>query len=79
MARAASDRNREGGLDARAGIADYWIVNPVDQPVEVYREPVPDPTAPLGHRCASRTDLRPPDTVSPLTLPKAVIAVADLL
>lgn len=35
----AKDRLRKGGLYARAGIADYWIVNLVDRVVEVYRQP----------------------------------------
>src|SRR5215470_6855850 len=34
------DRLRKGGLYARAGIVEYWIVNLVDQVLEVYREPV---------------------------------------
>jgi Uma2 family endonuclease len=73
------DRNRKGSLYARAGIADYWIVNIPDAQVEVYRDPLSDPTAPYGYRYASRTGLRPPATVSPLALPQAVLAVADLL
>jgi Putative restriction endonuclease len=27
---------------AQAGIADYWIVNPIDRQLEVYRNPEPD-------------------------------------
>jgi Uma2 family endonuclease len=73
------DRNRKGSLYARANIQDYWIVNVVDRQLEVYRDPQPDPTAPLGYRFSSRTVLRPPDTVSPIALPQTTIAVADLL
>jgi Uma2 family endonuclease len=73
------DRDSKGSLYARAGISDYWIVNVVDNQVEVYRDPVPDPTARHGYRYRTRTDLRPPQTVSPLTLPQAVIPVSDLL
>ncbi len=73
------DRDQKGSLYARAGIADYWIANLVDNQLEVYRDPVPDPTALHGFRYSSRTDLRPPQTVSPLALPQAVIAVGDLL
>jgi Uma2 family endonuclease len=75
----AFDRDRKGSLYARAGVADYCIVNVVDRQVEVYRDPQPDATAPYGYRYASRTDLRPPAMINPLTLPQAVIAVADLL
>src|SRR6266498_1801107 len=35
------DRGDKGSLYARAGIADYWIVNLVDGVLEVLREPVP--------------------------------------
>jgi len=73
------DRRRKGSLYARAGIADYWIVNLVDRRLEVYRAPVADANRPYGHRYSSRTDLTPPAAISPLALPQAVIAVADLL
>jgi Putative restriction endonuclease len=36
----ALDRLRKGGLYARARIADYWVVNLIDEVLEVYREPV---------------------------------------
>jgi Uma2 family endonuclease len=35
----AYDRDVKGPLYARAGIADYWLVNLVDNVVEVYRQP----------------------------------------
>jgi Uma2 family endonuclease len=72
------DRRRKGSLYARAGIADYWIVNLVRRRLEVYRAPIPDASRPYGHRSSSRTDLLPPATVNPLALPHAAIAVADL-
>lgn len=75
----ASDRGRKGSLFARAGIADYWIVNIPDVQLEVYRNPVPDAAQPYGFRYADRTILRGNDTVSPLALPHVTIAVADLL
>jgi Uma2 family endonuclease len=73
------DRGRKGSLYASAGTRDYWIVNLVDNQVEVYRDPVPDPLAPLGFRYSSRTDLHGGDSVSPLALPQTAIPVADLL
>jgi len=36
----AFDRELKGSLYARAGIADYWIVNLVERCIEVYRDPV---------------------------------------
>jgi Uma2 family endonuclease len=77
--RLSYDRRRKGSLYARAGVADYWIVNLVRRRLEVYRAPVPDSTQRYGHRYSARTDLTPPAAVSPLALPQAAVAVADLL
>ena len=72
----AKDRLRKARLYARAGLTDYWIVNLVDEVLEVYREPV---------RSAGRWKyrsvrfLRPGAVVSPLAAPRARIRVADLL
>ena len=77
--RLSYDRRRKGSLYARAGVADYWIVNLVDRQVEVYRAPIADRRQRYGHRYSSRTDLLPPAAVSPLALPQAAVAVTDLL
>lgn len=73
------DRHHKAGLYARAGIREYWIVNIPDRRLEVYRDPVPDPTQPFGHRNPTRIDLQPGATVSPLALPAAAVPVTDLL
>ncbi len=73
------DRNTKSCLYAASGIADYWILNLVDMRLEVYRDPIPEPNARFGWIYASRVDLQPGATVSPLALPGASIAVADLL
>src|SRR5438876_341374 len=44
------DRQYKGSVYARAGVADYWIVNLVDHVVEIYRDPVRDPSAEFGWR-----------------------------
>jgi Uma2 family endonuclease len=75
----AFDRHHKGSLFARAGIQDYWIVNLVDRVLEVYRDPMPDPSAVYGWRYGSLTSVSPPGAVSPLAFPSARIAVADLL
>jgi Uma2 family endonuclease len=72
------DRRHKGSLYARAGIADYWLVNLVRRRLEVYRVPVADARSRFGFRYSSRTDLLPGTTVSPLALPHQAIAVADL-
>ncbi len=73
------DRTRKASLYARAGIADYWIVNLVNNQLEVRRDPRPDPTQPYGHGYATLSTLVPPATVSPLAAPQVSLAVADLL
>lgn len=74
-----SDREDKGGLYARAGIADYWIVNLVDRVVEVHREPGPEPAAPFGWRYQSVTTVGPEGSVAPLAAHRSPIPVADLL
>jgi len=75
----AFDRAEKGSLYARAGIADYWILNLPDQVLEVYREPAAAPHAPYGHRYGATITLAPRDLVSPLAVPTAAILVASLL
>ena len=73
------DRGHKGGLYARAGLADYWIVNLVDGVLEVYREPIADAAAPFGWRYASVERLGPTAAVSPLAAPSVRLRVGDLL
>lgn len=75
----AFDQGEKGSLYARAGIADYWILNLPDQVLEVYRDPVAAPQAPYGYRYGATTTLGARDTASPLAAPTAAILVADLL
>ena len=79
LSRLAFDRGHKGGLYARAGIADYWIVSVPDRRVEVYLEPAADGAAPFGWRYGRAIMLGSDECVSPLAAPAAVIAVADLL
>jgi Uma2 family endonuclease len=72
------DRQRKGPRYARAKYPDYWIVNLIDRCVEVYRNPVPDPSARLGWRYAEVNILKSPATLRPLSA-AGEIAVADLL
>jgi Uma2 family endonuclease len=75
----ALDRAHKGSLYARAGLADYWIVNLLDQTLEVYRDPGTDPAAPFGWRYRSVEVLRDEACASPLALPGAGIRVRDVL
>lgn len=75
----ALDRLRKGGLYARAGIADFWVLNLVDEVLEVYREPVPAASARYGWKYGSVSLLRRDALVTPLAAPGARIRVAALL
>ena len=73
------DRRKKAVLYARAGVADYWIVNLRDRVVEVHRAPRRRSRPQDGPRYARIDLLRPPATVTPLAAPRAQIPVADLL
>ena len=75
----AFDRRHKGSLYARAGLADYWIVNLPERALEVYRDPELDPAAPFGWRYRAVTVLARGASVSPLALPGRRIQIADLL
>jgi Uma2 family endonuclease len=75
----AFDRGHKGSLYARAGLADYWIVNLVDEVLEVYRGPALDRSAEFGWRYLDVQALSPGTTVAPLARPNITVAVADLL
>jgi Uma2 family endonuclease len=73
------DREVKAALYARGGLAECWIVNLVESILEVYRDPVADPSAPIGWRYATARRLGARDGVTPLAKPAARIPVADLL
>lgn len=66
------DRGRKQAMYAEAGIPDYWIVNLVDQVLEVYR-------LPRASTYGATLRIRPSERISPLAAPDAGIVVADLL
>jgi len=71
------DRTTKASLYARAGIADYWVLNLVDEVVEIHRNPQRSTDTSGWHYAAvERYDLR--DRVAPLTRPDRFIAVQDL-
>lgn len=73
------DRGRKGSLYARAGISDYWIVNLVNRQLEIYRNPMADPTAAHGFRYADVSIGAATEDASPLAAPLRSISVAVLL
>jgi Uma2 family endonuclease len=72
------DRRRKGPRYARAGYADYWIVNLIDACVEVYRKPMADPSARLGWRYSDVSIHKAGESLQPLAAAKP-ISIADLL
>ena len=66
------DREVKVPLYAEAGVAEFWLLNLVDNILEIYRDP-----GPKGYRSLQR--LSPGDHVSPLAFPDLTLAVADLL
>jgi len=79
LSRLRFDRERKGSLYARAGIADYWIVNISGRRLEVYREPIPDTAADFGWRYGRSVALGPEERITPRALPGVAITVGDLL
>ena len=72
-------RGRKAAGYARAGIADYWIVNLVDRVLEVHREPAsPTPDRRRSGYVAIDT-LNGDASIAPLAAPAAAIRVAELL
>src|SRR5215813_11819563 len=72
------DRLHKGSLYARAGVADYWVLNLAARVLEVYREPVPDAASPFGWRYARREALDVTAQVTPLAAPGSSISVFHL-
>ncbi len=73
------DRTTKASVYAKAQVADYWIMNIIEEVVEVYRSPQPDPQAETGYAYADMSTLRRGDMLAPLALPQAQIAVSELL
>ncbi len=73
------DRGPKAGLYARAGIADYWIVNLPERVLEVHREPAASAAAPYGGQYRRVVRLSSDAVVTPLAAPGVTISVSDLL
>lgn len=73
------DQTEKQSIYAHAGIPEYWIINLKQRLLEVYRQPTAMSGVALGYGYQTILRLTENDTMSPLTLPSAVVAVADLL
>jgi len=65
-------------IRARAGIAECWLVDVVNETVEVQRNPEVSSAARYGWRYRSVETLRGRATVRPLIAPDAPIPASDL-
>lgn len=74
----AIDR-RKAGLYARAGVEEYWIVDLLEEALEVRRGPTASPGSRFGWTYAQMLQLRRGDSVTPLAAPGPPVAVDDLL
>ena len=72
-----NDRTRKAALYAKAGIADYWIINLWGRCVEIYRNPKQDAAGQFSYELAGT--FASDAVISPLLIPESKIAVADLL
>ena len=70
----------KGGLYARGGVADYWVLNFVDGVLEVYREPRADADAAMafGWRYTQRQPFGLAASVMPVAAPTARVDVWPL-
>lgn len=66
------DCDTKGKTYAKAGIADYWVLDVIDRELYVYRQPTPE-----GYK--SKTVLSEDKTISPLQFPDLVVSVCDML
>jgi Uma2 family endonuclease len=75
----SDDRGTKATLYARAGIADYWILNLVDRALEVCRDPVTAAAQSSSWRYRDVRVLQPGASVAPLARPDVLVEVAALL
>jgi Uma2 family endonuclease len=75
----AADRVTKAALYARAGIADYWILNLVDRVLEVCRDPVTAATQSAGWRYRDIAVLHSGASIAPLARPDVPVEVVALL
>lgn len=73
------DRETKASLYAEHRIPEYWIVNLVENTVEIHSDPIPMNETVFGHGYRSVSKLRVGQSFSPLAAPNVTIAVGELL
>jgi Uma2 family endonuclease len=66
------DRTTKASLYAEAGVPEYWIINLVDDVLEVYRQP-------SGQSYQSKEILKPGSRITPQAWPDLEIDVSELI
>jgi Uma2 family endonuclease len=74
----AYDRDVKGPLYARAGIADFWLLDVPGRRLTVLRQPRLDPASATGWIYGESGLYLPGDEIAPLEKPGCGVAVADL-
>lgn len=74
-----ADKTTKASLYARAEIPEYWIVNLVDEQVEVLRRPAPSSAGKFGFIYLETVIHRGDDQIAPLAAPDKSIRAAALL
>ena len=74
-----ADQTTKAALYARAGVAEYWIVNLVERTLEVRRQPSPMESELLGHGYRSTQILLPGESIAPLGAATSPVGVDELL
>ena len=75
----AYDRDTKLHLYASLGISDYWIVNLIENQIEVHRQPIESSGAQFGHDYASRQIYQRGQSISLLEVPEVSIDVDAML
>jgi Uma2 family endonuclease len=73
------DSRLKASFYAKAGIADYWVINVDKRQLEVFRQPTEDDEAEYGFSYGSRQLYKIGESVSPLAKPSASVLVVNLL
>ena len=74
----AYDRDVKGPLYARAGIADFWLIDVPGRRVTVFRHPRQDASSGTGWAYGDSGLYLPGDRITPLERPNSGVAVSDL-
>jgi Uma2 family endonuclease len=73
------DRGSKASMYASRGVPDYWLINVVDDQVEIYRNPVRDEQAAFGWKYAPALVRKRGEHVDLLAAPGRLIEVARML